>query len=80
METLFSHHKMSYLGFIKKISLTTSAAAPRYLGAKIAFHIQQQPLKWLKKKFFFANWIKFLTFFIKLKNEKIMCILIKGLF
>ena len=34
--------------------LTTLAAAPRDLGAKIALHIQQQPLKWLKKDFYFC--------------------------
>ena len=31
-------------------TLTTLAAAPRYLGAKIAFNIQQQPLKCLINK------------------------------
>ena len=35
---------------LNQATLTTLAAALRYLGAKIAFHIQQQPLKWL-------NWI-----------------------
>ena len=32
--------------------LTTSAAAPRYLRAKIAFHMQQQSLKWLRDLLF----------------------------
>ena len=58
---LIPYTKDCLLKIVKIDLLTTSATAPRYLGAKIAFHIQQQPLKWLiwvmPKKF--RNWIKF---------------------
>ena len=47
--------------FLMKNGLTTLAAAPRYVGAKKAFHIQQQPLKWFKAiqnrpNTFMSNW------------------------
>ena len=40
-------------------TLATSAAAPRYLRAKIALHIQQQPLKWLDTKIYFLQCLSF---------------------
>ena len=54
------------ISLILHFELTTSAVALRYLGAKIAFHIQQQSFRWLTRNLikdtFYKKWHHWINF------------------